>query len=144
MAVRRAGKVDVFITNSQANPPKARLIADALRQRGKSVVLEEESLAAGEDWERTITSSLKKSRNVLMLVSPDSLASQAGSYQIGLVFGRARRTAGVNVVPVLLPGVEAKAVPAPLRAANTIDLSSWDDAAEAVVSALEPGGKAKR
>jgi len=135
-------KFDVFISHAQADSADARRLAVDLRNAGKSVFLDDQDLLPGDDWERTITTSLEQSSNVVMLVSCNSLTSQSTSYEMGLAMGHARRTPGVNIVPVLLEGVSAAALPAPLRSVQSIDLSkTWEGATEAITRALASTGK---
>jgi hypothetical protein len=130
-------KFDVFISHAQADSLDARRIAEELRSTGKSVFLDEQSLQLGDDWDRSIRTSLEQSSNVVVLISCNSLTSQSSSYEMGLAVGHARRTPGVNIVPVVLDDVAATAVPAPLRSTQWINVSkTWDGAAEAINRAL--------
>jgi len=132
-------KFDVFISHAQADSPEARRLADELRSAGKSVFLDDYGLAAGDDWEHSLSASLEQSASAVVLVSCNSLTSQFSSYEMGMTLGHANRTPGFNVVPVVLDDVAASALPAPLRSIHRVDVSkTWDGAAEAISRALEP------
>jgi hypothetical protein len=134
-------KFDVFISHAQADSADARRLATELRKAGRSVWLDQDILP-GDDWENSITNSLEQSSNVVVLVSCNSLTSQWSSYEIGLALGHAKRTPGVNIVPVLLGGVEVAALPPPLRSVEMIDVSkTWEGATEAINRALTPTSK---
>ena len=133
-------KFDVFISHASADSGDARRLADELRSTGKSVFLDEQSIVPGQDWEQAITTSLEQSSNVVVLVSCNSLASQSSSYEMGLAVGHARRTPGVNIIPVVLDNEGASAMPAPLRSVQWVDVSkTWDGATEAINRALASG-----
>lgn len=83
--------------------------------------------------------SLEQSRNVVMLVSCNSLTSQSSSYEIGLALSHARHPARLNVVPVLLEGVDTAALPGPLRSVQAIDVArTTESITDAINRALAP------
>jgi WD40 repeat protein len=67
--------LEVFISYSRADSDFAREINDALQLQGKTTWFDQESIAAGSDFQQEIYQGIKNSDNFLFIISPKSVNS---------------------------------------------------------------------
>lgn len=67
--------LEVFISYSRADSDFARQLNDVLQTQGKTTWFDQESIAAGEDFQQEIHRGIEKSDNFLFIISPNSVNS---------------------------------------------------------------------
>jgi nucleotide-binding universal stress UspA family protein len=77
---------DVFLSHNSRDKPAVRELAAALRARGLSVWLDEDSLLPGEPWQKTLEEVLERAGAGAVLVGRDGLGpwedfEERGLYQ---------------------------------------------------------------
>jgi hypothetical protein len=68
-------KFHVFLSHNGAQKDWTRRLAESLREHGLSVFFDEDSIQLGEDIPRAIENGLKSSRHIVLVLSPEALAS---------------------------------------------------------------------
>jgi hypothetical protein len=87
---------DVFISHAAADSKEADQIYEAILARGKKAFLSKKSLKAGEDFADKIRTALVSSRELWLLVSPNSLDSDWVISEWGAAWALEKR-----IVPIL-------------------------------------------
>jgi hypothetical protein len=110
----------VFIAHAHADKPTARVIAEKLRAQGVGVFLDEDSLPAGDEYDRKIQSAIRGSDVFIFLISAAS--TKRGSYCLTeLEVAKARWPNPIgHVLPVLLDNTDLSQVDPFLTAAVTV------------------------
>jgi len=67
--------LDVFISYSRADSDFARQLNDAFQLQGKTTWFDQESIAAGVDFQKEIYKGIEKANNFLFIISPSSINS---------------------------------------------------------------------
>lgn len=88
---------DVFLSYAQADESLARQLAEALREQGLSVWVDEENLQPGAEWASAIQSAIERSKNVVVLLSENSSKSEWVRREAAIALAGTKR-----VVPVFL------------------------------------------
>ena len=107
---------DVFISYANADRERARAIADALSVRGWSVWWDRK-IKAGQTFDEVIERELETAKNIVVLWSTSSIASEWVRNEAAVAAQR-----GV-LIPVLLDHVR---IPLEFRRRQTADLVGWD------------------
>ena len=137
---------DVFLSYGSSDHAVVEALAKALRDRDLSPFLDRWHLAGGQPWQDVLSSRLKESRAVAVLIGPGPLGPwQKREKEFAL--DRQTREAGFPVIPVLLPGADDPALDF-LRLNTWIDLRaglSDDRSIEALAAAIrgQPVGPAE-
>lgn len=108
---------DVFVSYSKKDAPFVRSLVGALEERGIRAWYDGGELRVGENFMRRIEDALEQSRYFLLVISPDYLASQWNSFELGVALGAASARR-VRVIPVLVGETALPAssdLPAPLK-----------------------------
>lgn len=88
---------DVFLSYARRDGmPLAHQLAKSLRQAGVSVFLDQDSIPAGENWERSLDSALESAVHILVILTPLSVKSEEVEAE-----WRPMLTKGKNVIPLL-------------------------------------------
>jgi hypothetical protein len=112
----------VFISYAARDEPLARRVEDALERRGIPT-WSAYRLAVGADWTADIRTALEKAAVVIVLVTPDSLASQWVTYEWSTALAQSKR-----VIPVLSGGASFADLKGPLAAVQAVILDADFDA----------------
>jgi len=89
---------DVFISHAAADSKEADQIYEAILARGKKAFLSKKSLKAGEDFADKIRTALVSSRELWLLVSPNSLDSDWVISEWGAAWALEKRIVPIDVV----------------------------------------------
>jgi hypothetical protein len=116
----------VFISYAHKDRGLADLIRGYLIGRRDVGVFMDREVAAGSAWEDTIAGALDASDVVILLVSPDFLASQWNLYETGVALAKDRAHQG-KVIPILVGDVDPTALPATLRRVTLLDGRGIDE-----------------
>jgi hypothetical protein len=117
---RRDESLRLFISYSRKNLAFAFDLARKLKQHGYPVWFDKAELAGGDDWLREIERALAGSDILLLIASPDALASQYVTLEYTTFAG-----AGKPVIPVLIEPVTD--MPREISALQYIDLTNVPD-----------------
>lgn len=113
-------RFDVFLSHNSQDKPAVRALAEALRERGLTVWLDEEDLLPGDPWQEVLEEVLQTCPAAAVLVGPSGLGPwQAPEVRVSLDQFVRRRA---RVLPVLLPGTPGKPELPPFLSAFT-----WSD-----------------
>lgn len=119
------GRPDVYLSCNHRDRPAAQRIADALHERGVSL-LEDKAVLASEGFNDTISGQLDASDAMLVVLGPERL-SEWQHRELDYMLERRRRGDDVAMVALLLPGADLP--PAVLRSVQVVDLRGGVDAA---------------
>jgi biotin carboxyl carrier protein len=92
----------LFISYSHKDKRFAGVLSQALRQFGIEVWLDEHQLEIGEYVSRRIFEAINEVDFVIVVVSPNSVASRWVAYELSLVLDRERTDNKVRLLPLLL------------------------------------------
>jgi len=115
------GSAQVFLSYAHQDRARARMVIEALRQRGIEVWWDQD-IVTGQNWENEIEQALRRSRGVIVLWSRYSVVSEEVKAEAHYARGEKK------LIPVRLDDVE---IPVRYRLTQTVDLGTWDGADEA-------------
>jgi hypothetical protein len=121
MKVNNDSQHDVFLSYSSANSDEARLVSDAITRAGKSVFLSEKNIQPGNVFEDKIRKALKGSREVWLLVSPQSMESEWVTTEWGAAWALEKK-----IIPILLR-CEVSRLPDRLKRIHSVDFHRYND-----------------
>lgn len=81
-----------------------------------------QSISVGDPWRDRIIDTLKQSRCVLVLASPDSVSSPWVNFESGGAW-----VSGTRVIPCCIKGMKPSSLPAPLSHLQAVNLASSED-----------------
>ena len=97
---------DVFLSHNSQDKPAVRQIAEALKDRGFEVWLDEWSLTPGRRWIRELEKALRTVKSVAVLVGGNGFGRwERPEYEAAVSQFVSRE---IPVIPVLLPGMTEK------------------------------------
>lgn len=96
---------DVFVTYSRRNREFVRKLADALEARGRSVWVDLEDIVPSASWMAEVRSAIAAADSVLIVLSPDWVASEVCQAEMGYAAELSKR-----MVPVVAQEVDPAAV----------------------------------
>ena len=120
-AAGRPATLDVFLSHNSKDKPAVRELAQALRERGLIVWLDEDELRPGLNWQTLIEGGISLSRSIAVLIGRDGLGPwENEEMQAALVHAVKD---GRPIIPVLLPDAPAQPkLPAFLGLRTWVDL----------------------
>src|SRR4029077_20747469 len=114
-------RFDVFLSYSRKDTPAARALAEALRERGLKVWLDEWELVPGRPWQEALEEVIETTGASAVLVGKDGLGPWQGREMRGFLSEFVNRN--LPVIPVLLPGApEWPSLPIFLSGFTWVDL----------------------
>lgn len=126
-------KLSVFISHSHRDAGLAKQLANSLRRFGLRALSPSSGIQPGEDWRKEIQAAIKQSDALVLIASPEGLASSWVLYEVG-----AAEALGKNVM-VLLPDKHSVAeLPKEISAKHIVsfDARSPERAAHDIVARL--------
>jgi hypothetical protein len=90
----------VFVSHSHEDADFAENLQNRLRQ-AEFTVWTDANIAAGQQWRTEIDNAIKAASALIIVITPDSKASEYVTYEWGFAWG-----AGIKLVPVLLKKTE--------------------------------------
>jgi hypothetical protein len=94
---------DAFLSHNSMDKPQVKVIAEALRNRGIKVWLDEWELPPGSRWQEALEAGLTASKSVVVLLGPAGVGLwEEPEIQAAIEESTRRKK---RVIPVLLPGV---------------------------------------
>lgn len=113
---------DVFLSHNRHQKPWVRGLYKFLIQQGLKVFFDEDSIAPGENIVTAIERGIQSSRQVVLILSPDSLQSNWVAMETQLALHQDPAVIQGKVVPVILEDVDFDSVRLAVRSLNCIDL----------------------
>ena len=144
---RKAGNDHlVFISHASTDAFIARAMADQLERAGVATFLDETRIDIGDDFVSRILQSLRRSKELVVLVTPHSVQRQFVWAEIGAAWGLGLRVVGVlhgmSVAELnAMPGF-----PAILKTRDVVELNHFEDYVQQVSRRIvsAPGESASR
>jgi predicted nucleotide-binding protein len=124
-------KRQVFISYSQGDADWARLFAEALKQRGVPVWLDQFQVAAGESVRDALETGLRESDVFVALIDPMPSLKPNFLFELGAAIGMGKR-----VVPIVPRELDISKLPLELRSRRYLMKDSPEDTAEELAHAL--------
>jgi len=121
----------VFISYTKADADWARSFAEALKQRGVRVWLDQFQISAGESLREALETGLRESDVFVALFDPASPMKPNFLFELGAAIGMGKRV--VSIVPRAL---ENSTLPLELRARRYLMKDSPENTAEELAHAL--------
>lgn len=133
-------RTDVFLSYDHVNTFAAESMREALSRRGLSVFMDRHELPAGEPSEAALRSAIEASDHMLVLVGDGTRERRWQEFEIRAFQRQAATDERPRfIVPVLLDGTPASAIPNVLRHTQFVTVSlDFDSAARKVVDMLRP------
>ena len=110
----------VFISHSNQDNLLARKIARVLQKEGLEV-WDEQNILPGDNWAGKVAEALDESQAMVVLLTPDALASEWVRREIEYALGKENYTK--RVVPVVVGQLSEESLPWILRRLNMIRLA---------------------
>jgi TIR domain len=113
----------VFISYSQESTAHARKVGEALRKIGLDAWLYSDEILPGDNAAEEISQAIKESDAMVVLLSPEALASNTVRSEINYALGK-KRFSG-RLIPVIIgseEGFRDKGLPWILRTLNPIEM----------------------
>jgi len=124
-------KPQVFISYSRGDAEWARSFAEALKQRGLRVWLDQFQIAAGESFREALEAGLRESDVWVALIDPGASLKPNLFFELGAAIGMGKR-----VVPIVPRDLDTSRLPLELRSRRCLLRDSPDDTAEELAHAL--------
>ena len=116
--------IDVFLSYASANQQEAVKLDQAITRAGATAFLAKKNLTGGDDFSEEIRKALLASRELWILVTPDSLNSHWVSTEWGAAWALQKR-----IVPILLR-CDHKSLPDRLARLHCVDFHDYDELIE--------------
>src|SRR5262249_61206762 len=123
------GRLRVFISYSRKDEDFAQDLLAGLRAAGFEPYLDKHDIAAGEDWEARLGRLIEAADTVVIVISPDAVASDRCAWEVERTGALKKR-----LLPIVWRRVEEAHVPPRLKQANYI----FFDRALHLGASLEP------
>ncbi len=94
---------ELFISYSKANRDQALALADELRGRGFSVWIDQGGIRGAKEWSAEIVEAINACSTLLLLISPQSIASRNVAKEVHLASEKGRNILPVVIEKVTLP-----------------------------------------
>jgi GTPase SAR1 family protein len=117
---------DVFLCHNVTDKPAVRWIAERLREQGILPWLDEKELQPGRPWQEELERQISAIRAAAVFVGPSGFGPWQNQELMAFLREFAKRQC--PVIPVLLPGAVAPALPLFLQAMTWVDLREQDPA----------------
>jgi TIR domain/RAMP superfamily len=133
----------VMISYSHTDKNAARRLAADLQERGLDVWLDEREVLVGDSIHAKVAEGISGCDYLVALLSSVSLQSEWVREEINAVRMREKESKTVALLPVVLAGVEAAALPATLKDRRVVFLARYDEALQELIRSIQ-GHEARR
>src|SRR5947207_1996373 len=123
----------VFISYSRTDAEWARSFAEALKERGIGVWLDQVQIAAGETLRDALEAGLLESDVFVALINPQTFSKPNFFFELGAAIGMGKR-----VVPIVPRELHTEKLPLELRTRPYLLRASPEDTAEELAHSLVP------
>ena len=125
------GMPSVFISHSSRDAEWARLFAQALKQRGVTVWIDDLDVSPGESVRDALESGLRRSDVIVALVDPENPAKPNLFFELGAAIGMGKRV--LSIVP---RDLDPNSIPLDLRLRRYLIRDSPEYTAEELSNSL--------
>jgi hypothetical protein len=105
---------DIFLSFSIRNKGEAQEICEKAENKGLKVFMSEKDIESGDEWTEEIRNALRSSREVAILVSPDSINSKWVTIESGAAWSLKKRITPIlfrcapSQLPIILTNYQAR------------------------------------
>ncbi len=114
---------DVFLSHNGKQKPWVRQVVEQWRDLGLKVFFDEDCIRPGEPVDRGIERGLTGSRQVVLIISPEAVASRWVALETSVAFCNDPDGSQLHLVPVKLMDINHTKIPSIVRRLNWIDLA---------------------
>lgn len=125
-------KPQVFISYSNVDKDWARSFAEALRERGVSVWLDQFRIGVGESLPHALEKGLRESDVLVTVIDPSSSLKPASLFELGAAIGMGKR-----VVPIVPREFDTSKLPFELRTRRYLLRDTPEDTADELADSLK-------
>jgi hypothetical protein len=129
----------VFLSYAGHDRDWVRAFATTLRDSGVATFFDKSDIEPGEDWQEKIEQALRESNTLVVVLSPDSLKSPWGFFELGVAVADKKR-----IIPVIAQDVDISQVPLPVRRFQMVREESPIEAGKRVAGVIERGNAPKK
>jgi len=120
---RRAAKpYQVFMSHATADKWIAEALCDAIEQAGAVTFRDDRDIAGGDDIPEEIRREINKSREIVVLLTPQSVNRQWVILEVGAAWGRSKR---VRII-LIMCHVSVDPIPDMIKNKKAIPLNDFD------------------
>lgn len=112
----------VFISHATADKWLAKVICEKLESAGATYFRDDRDIQGGDDIPEAIRLQIKRSRELLVLLTPTSVGRQWVTLEVGAAWGWSRRSR----IVVILNHVSVDTVPDIIKSKKAISLNDFD------------------
>ena len=117
---------DVFVSHNLAQKPWVRLVVKQWRDLGLNVFFDEDSIKPGEPIVAGMQRGLKRSRRVVLMLSPESLASPWVIRELQDTVYLDPDASERRLIPVMVSHVDSDQLPELIRSVRYLDLTNTE------------------
>ena len=127
-----------FIVHAEADQAMAEKVRQSLTRQGITVWRSSTDVQQGVDFQDTIDRGVEETDNLIVLVSPNAVASPNCHYELGYGYGFKKR-----IIPILMAPTDFTYIPADIRSLQFIDMTqgegeeSYDKAINKLLQTLQ-------
>lgn len=126
-----ADRLPVFISYSVQDRPWVAEFTKALREAGIAAYFDIAELQPGEPWQERLESALKRSRTLILILTPTSVSSPWTLFELGAAIGDNKR-----IIPIAVGDIDPDQLPWAIRRYQFLTESSPVEAASRVAETL--------
>ena len=111
----------IFISHSKKDSNFINKLEGDLEQLGFKIWIDTD-ISGGEEWRNTIDKNLRTASDVVVVLSPNAVASKWVVHETAIAIG-----AGINVVPIMIKEIPEKDIPVFAEEKQWIDFQGWGE-----------------
>lgn len=127
---------DVFLSYSHKDQPWVSQFVSSLSKAGVKPWFDKAELSLGDHWRDRIEEALRKSRVVVVLVSPNNIESRWTFFELGAAIADGKR-----IIPIVTQDMDLKKLPLLLRQYHFLTEPSPQEAARKVAEVVLRGSE---
>jgi len=117
----RSGPYQVFVSHATADKWLAKTLCEKMEAAGAKTFRDDRDIAGGDDIPDVIRREIIRSKEMVVLVTPESVDRRWVLLEVGAAWGRRRRTVAV------LCHVAVDTIPAIIASKKAVPLNEFDD-----------------
>lgn len=119
----RAPKYQVFISHATADKWLARVICEKIEATGATTFRDDRDIDGGDDIPEEIRRQIKQSKEMVVVLSPQSIARPWVVLEVGIAWGWSKKMRIVSI----LHHVTVDPIPAIIKAKRALPLNDFDN-----------------
>ena len=121
----------IFLSYSHKDKQWVDIFVRKLKSAGVNIWFDENEIKPGDTWREKLEEGLRLSDSIIMILSPESVSSSNLSFELGAALGMGKR-----IIPIVDRGIEASAIPGPIRHIRYLMMEDPEETAKDVAEAL--------